>query len=143
MAEHLLEMSILQRRLAEVEAEMTRLQMKVATLQAEHATLQAQHATLQAEHAALRAENAKLRAENATLRCRLGLDSHNSHKPLRAMGSRRSVFNRPCPKGKNVRVVDRRVTRGTVVLGGRDAHLSAGIVCPTPSLDGGSSRSRS
>ena len=45
------------------------------------ASLEAEVARLRAEVQHLRAENTHLKAENAELRRRLGLNSSNSHKP--------------------------------------------------------------
>lgn len=86
MAEQSPAISILQKRLTELETELVGLQMKVAALQAEHAALQA--------------ENAKLRAENAALRRRLGMNSQNSHKPPSSDGYRKKRLQPAMPKGE-------------------------------------------
>lgn len=86
MAEQLLEIDALLRRLASLEAEV--------------AHLRAENARLQAEVVRLQAENARLQAENAELRRRLGLNSGNSHKPPSSDGYRKKRVQPALPKGE-------------------------------------------
>ena len=86
MAEQLLEIDALFRRLASLEAEV--------------AHLRAENARLQAEVVRLQAENARLQAENAELRRRLGLNSGNSHKPPSSDGYRKKRVQPALPKGE-------------------------------------------
>nr|BAL56953.1 transposase [uncultured Chloroflexota bacterium] len=79
MAEQLLEIDILLKRLASLEAEVARLQAEVARLGA---------------------ENARLQAENAELRRRLGLNSQNSHRPPSSDGYRKKRVQPALPKGE-------------------------------------------
>ncbi|MFN3308344.1 MAG: DUF6444 domain-containing protein, partial [Anaerolineales bacterium] len=86
MAEQSPAISILQKRLTELEAEVQRLHRTVAELRAENEQL--------------RAENAQWRAENAELRRRLGMNSQNSHKPPASDGYRKKRVQPAMPKGK-------------------------------------------
>jgi transposase len=85
VAEQLLEIDALLKRLASLEAEVARLQAEVAHLGA---------------------ENARLQAENAELRRRLGLNSQNSHRPPSSDGYRKKRVQPALPKG------ERRVSGG-------------------------------
>ncbi len=86
MVEQLLEIDVLLRRIASLEAQVASLQTEVARLGAENTCLQA--------------ENARLQAENAELRHRLGLNSQNSHKPPSSDGYRKKRIQPALPKGK-------------------------------------------
>jgi len=90
MAEHLLEIDALLKRLTALEGEVASLRADVACLQTENTRLQA--------------ENARLQAENAELRRRLGLNSANSHQPPSSDGYRKKRVQPALPKGaKRVR----------------------------------------
>ncbi len=86
MAEHLLEIEALLKRLAALEGEVT--------------SLRAEMARLQTENAGLQAENSRLQGENAELRRRLGLNSANSHQPPSSDGYRKKSVKPALPKGE-------------------------------------------
>lgn len=90
MAEHLLEIEALLKRLAALEGEVT--------------SLRAEMVRLQTANAGLQAENSRLQGENAELRRRVGLNSANSHQPPSSDGYRKKSVKPALPKGaKRVR----------------------------------------
>ncbi len=93
MNEQRLAIRMLERRLAEQEAEIKRLHATVARLLSENEKLRA-------ENAELRAEIARLQAENAELRRRLEMNSSNSHKPPSSDGYRKKRVQPALPKGE-------------------------------------------
>ncbi len=93
MNEQRLAIRMLERRLAEQEAEIKRLHATVARLLSENEKLRA-------ENAELRAEIARLQAENAELRRRLEMNSSNSHKPPSSDGYRKKRAQPALPKGE-------------------------------------------
>ena len=95
MAEELLAISILERRLADLEAEFSRLQAEVARLQA---------------------ENGRLQAENVELRRRLEQNSRNSHKPPSSDGYRKKRVQPALPRG------EKRAVGGQVGHQGKTLH---------------------
>ncbi len=94
MNEQRLAIRMLERRLAEQEAEIKRLHATVARLLSENEKLRA-------ENAELRAEIARLQAENAELRRRLEMNSSNSHKPPSSDGYRKKRVQPALPKGRS------------------------------------------
>jgi transposase len=85
---------------AEQLLEIDALLKRLASLEAEVACLQAEVAHLRTENACLQAENDRLQAENAELRRRLGLNSGNSHKPPSSDGYRKKRVQPALPKGE-------------------------------------------
>jgi|GEM_PF-1441011 len=88
------------KRLTALEAQVASLQAEMVRLQAENTRLQEEIVRLQTENTRLQEENTRLEAENAELRRRLGLNSHNSHKPPRSDGYRKKRVQPALPKGE-------------------------------------------
>ena len=108
---------------------------RFASLEAEVALLRAEVQHLRAENAHLQAENTRLKAENAELRRRLGLNSSNSHKPPSSDGYRKKRVKPALPlQGEAVRRAKQRYHR---ILS--QAELEE----PPPERNGGRGRPKS